>query len=103
MVLGRLIGWLFLAAAFMSLGWDAVASLDADRIRVNALGEQWYMLDRASLVATQGAIEGSMPGLWDPVLTTLLRWPGWIVFALIGVLLLLLFRRRKRKDRWFIR
>lgn len=103
MFLGRLIGWLFLAAAFMSLGWDAIASLDANRVTVNALGEQWFMLDRASLTGTQEFVEGAVPFLWDPVLMTLLRWPGWVVFALIGIVLLLLFRRRKRKDRWFIR
>jgi len=37
------------------------------------------------------------------VLMNLLRWPGWIVFALLGILVLLIFRKRRRKDRWFIR
>jgi hypothetical protein len=103
MVLGRLVGWLFLAAAMTSLGWDIVASLDADRIIINALGEQWFAFDRDSLAATQRFLEVNLAVLWDPVLMNLLRWPGWIVFALLGILVLLIFRKRRRKDRWFIR
>ncbi len=102
MFLGRLIGWLLLAAALMSLGWDVVASLDANRIVINALGEQWFAFDRDTLTATQRFVQENIPFLWDPVMMTLLRWPGWIVFALLGILFLLIFRKRRRKDRWFI-
>jgi TRAP-type mannitol/chloroaromatic compound transport system permease small subunit len=102
MFLGRLIGWLLLAAALMSLGWDVVASLDANRIVINALGEQWFAYDRDSLTATQRLVQENIPFLWDPVMMTLLRWPGWIVFALLGILFLLIFRKRRRRDRWFI-
>jgi len=106
MVVGRLIGWLLLAAALVSLGWDVVASLYANRIAINALGEQWFAFDRDSLSATQRVLEANLLFLWDPLLMTLLRWPGWIVFALFGGLALLTFRRgrrRRRRDRWFIR
>ncbi len=103
MFLGRLFGWLLLAAALMSLGWDVVASLDANRFVINALGEQWFAFDRDSQTGTQRFLQENIPFLWDPVLVTLQRWPGWIVFALLGILVLLIFRKRRRKDRWFIR
>jgi hypothetical protein len=41
------------------------------------------------------------PWLWDPVLQTILLWPGWLVFGVFWLVLRRLVRR-KRKNRWFI-
>ena len=41
------------------------------------------------------------PFLWHPVITTVLLWPAFAVFDVLGAIFLLLGRRRDRTDRIF--
>ena len=41
------------------------------------------------------------PFLWHPVITTVLLWPAFAVFGVLGAIFLLLGRRRDRTDRIF--
>ncbi|MEK9946794.1 MAG: hypothetical protein VW999_12500 [Alphaproteobacteria bacterium] len=102
MVVGRFVAWLCLGAAVFSLGWAVIDSINAGSIQWGALGEQWFRLHKESLGLTQAGIQRHIaPWLWDPVLLTVMLWPGWLVFGVLGLILRWLFRRR-RKDRWFI-
>lgn len=102
MIVGRIVAWLCIAIALFSLGWDIVAWLDTGTLSASALGEQWSRLHKDSLGHLQAGIERHLvPWLWDPVIQTILLWPGWAFFGVLGLVLLWLFRRR-RKNRWFI-
>ncbi|HTZ79122.1 MAG TPA: hypothetical protein VMC10_14490 [Stellaceae bacterium] len=95
MFLGRLLGWLFLILALIAEGHDIWGWLDTGHYRIASLGQLWYELDRGSLTSMQALIEGHVAGwLWDPVITTVLIWPGALSLLLPAVLLLWACRRR---------
>jgi hypothetical protein len=96
-VIIRIIGVWFLLAAVITLVIDATKSLAVNQIIITSLGQQWYEIHRASIEAAQKSIETHIhPLAWDPFLTALLLWPSWALFALFGVILLWLGRKRKR-------
>jgi hypothetical protein len=102
MMVGRFVAWLFLGIAVFSFGWAVIDSFDAGAFRIGALGEQWFRLHKGSLGLLQAGTQRHIaPWLWDPVLQTILLWPGWLVFGVFWLVLRRLFRR-KRKNRWFI-
>ncbi len=98
MIVGRLLGWLLLFCALVLLGWDAVAALDSGTWSLAVLGQRWFEIDQALGSATlntlQAGIERSISvDLWDNVFAPALQWPAVIVFAVPGIVLVLLFRR----------
>tara|TARA_R110002167_G_scaffold150687_3_gene344455 strand:- start:51 stop:368 length:318 start_codon:yes stop_codon:yes gene_type:complete len=105
MIVGRIVAWILLALALMALGAEIVRSLEAGAWEILALGPLWYAIDPAGLNVTQAVIQRYLlTELWDPVIVTLLTWPAWVVFAVPGLLLLALFRRRRQPNRrWFKR
>lgn len=105
MIVGRIIAWILLALALMALGAEIVQSLEAGSWEVLALGPLWYSIDPAGLNVSQAVIQRYLlPELWDPVIITVLTWPTWCVFGVLGAVFWLIFRtRRQRKRRWFSR
>ena len=100
MIVGRLIGWVILLAALAVEGRDLLGWYDTGRYHAVALGELWFQLDRDSLLLAQPAIQRYLaPWLWDPVLTSVLLFPAALTIAVLGCLLIGLFRRRDRKRR----
>jgi len=94
-VIGRIIGTLLLLAAVAAAGYEALAALQSGGWRPIALGELWYKLHSASLNGAQAGIQRYIaPWLWEPVITTVLLWPGWAVFGVPGAALLWLCRAR---------
>jgi hypothetical protein len=60
------------------------------------MGEQWQALSAESLAATKTWIEATLgPVVWDPVMTSILQAPTWVVFGILGVLLYWLGQKRK--------
>ena len=104
MVVGRVIGWLFLAAAIATLGWD-IADAFGEGWDSTALGLLWFQNHSESpglaQVVFQRFIPVIGPWLWDPVIQTILLWPAWAVFGAPGIFLSVVFRRRRRTRRWF--
>lgn len=88
----RVLGWAF--------GLIGVALLAVDLFEtrgggLRAVGEWWFRLHRDSLQTAQPAIERHLaPWLWDPVILTALEAPAGPVMLALGVVLLLLGRRR---------
>ncbi len=92
----RFIGVIFLAAAFILLMYDGAKSIADSRIYIYKLGQLWTDVHAASMQAAQSKVQASLPApIWDPLITTLLGQPSWLVFGIIGVLFILLGRRRK--------
>jgi hypothetical protein len=92
----RLIGVVFLAAAFILLVYDGAKSIADSRLYIYKLSQLWTDVHASSLQAAQAKVQASLPAqVWDPVITTLLDQPSWLVFGIIGTLFILLGRRRK--------
>lgn len=92
----RFLGILLLAAGFISLIYDG-AKWIADRVvHFTSVREAWNMVASSDPGIFRPAVEHAVgPWAWDPVITTLLRQPTWLVLGIIGALLILLGRRRK--------
>jgi len=105
MIVGRLIGWIFLIAALAVLARDALASIDAGSLSLIAAGELWFSLHQTSLQVAEPAIARHIPvigpWLWHPVISTLLTWPALFVLGAPGLLLAWAFRTRRRKTGMF--
>jgi hypothetical protein len=97
LIVCRIIGWIFILAALAIGAYEVIELLKTGSWRLTALGEVWFKLHRASLNGAQAGIQRYVaPWLWEPVITTILLWPGWLVFGVPGGLLVLVCRRRKR-------
>lgn len=102
MMLGRALGWALLILAVVMLGYDAWLWAAGGPVRLTAAGELWARLDLASLNLVQAVTERYIaPALWDPVLLTVLLWPAALVLGGLGLILVLLFRRRGRSRRGY--
>jgi hypothetical protein len=105
MIVGRIIGWIFLIAALAVLARDVLASIDAGSLSLIATGELWFTLHQTSLQVAEPAIARHIPvigpWLWHPVISTILTWPALFVFGVPGLLLSWLFRTRRRKTGMF--
>ena len=92
----RLLGLIFLAAALALASYDAITSLSDGLIRVTKLGDVWFGIHQNSLQLLQPAIERHVAvWLWDPVMLSILTSPTWLVLGAIGIILVLLGRKKK--------
>lgn len=94
----RLVGLLLLAAGFIFLVYDGARSIADQAARLTSLEQTWSDIHQASLIALKPAVENSVLGTWSwtYVFNPVLQRPTWLVLGLAGLLLLLLFRPRKR-------
>ena len=93
----RTLGLLFLAAAFVFVVYDGTKSIAANALVYTKVSEVWTLLHASSLQQLQPFLEkNGPPWLWDPVATTVLNAPATVVFGIIGAILILLGRRKKR-------
>jgi len=93
----RILGVWFLLLAMVAAVVDATKSLaGGGQLVATPMGEQWLSLSPTSLEAAKVAVEANVaPVLWDPVITTILQAPAWIVFGLLGAALYWLGRKRR--------
>ncbi len=97
MIVCRIFGWILVLAALGAIAYEVMAAVNAGSWRMIALGEMWFKLHTASLNISQAAIQRHVaPWLWEPVITTILLWPGWAVFGVPGVLASVFCRKRRR-------
>ena len=95
MVVFRSIGLIFVALALMALGADGFKSLEAGEIKIQSFGEVWGVLYQPSLDAFLAwGGEHLPPIVMDPVLSSIMSFPAWVVFGVIGIIIAFLFRRR---------
>ena len=100
MIVGRVIGWLLLIGAAITLGLDILAWYYTGTFKLSAAGELWYRLDRGSLNLVQAVIQRYIsPRLWDPVIQSVLQLYALVVLAMPGFLLLWVFRSREARRR----
>ena len=97
LILLRIFGVWLLLLAMVAAVVDATKSLAGGGTWVvTPMGEQWQALSPDSLTAVKAWIETNAGKyLWDPVMTTILHAPTWVVFGILGVLLYWLGQKRK--------
>lgn len=101
-MVGRFLGWIFIGLALVCFGADAMAMLERGTPGLLSLGELWSALDMNSLLEVGNAVsEYTAPEIWNPGIVTALKVPGLLLFGVIGLLLLILFRKRERRDKLF--
>lgn len=101
----RGIGWVLLLMAVLILVFAVVILLGGTPIFEQAGGEYWFKAHSESLNLAQAVIQRYLhPSVWDPFLVNILLWPvagglglAMAVFAVPGLLLVSLFRRRRRR------
>lgn len=97
MIVGRIIGWIFLLIAVAILGWDIVTMVMTGKFGFIEGGRLWFLIDKDSLQVLQPAVERHLdPALWQYFLQPILEAPAFLPPLVLAILFLWLFRRRKR-------
>ncbi len=92
----RFLGLLLLAAAFILVIYDGTKSIAANAFYFTSVRTLWELVNAASLVKLQPLIRSYAGGvLWDPVAVSLLAAPAWSLLGFLGIVFILLGRRRK--------
>jgi hypothetical protein len=92
----RFVGLWLLAAGFVFFVYDGTKSIAGNAIYTTKLSETWNAVHTSSLQTLQPAIERYVgTWLWDPVVLSVLTAPTWLVFGVLGVLMILLGRKKK--------
>ena len=99
MIVGRIIGGLFLIVAAIALLRDALDFYDTRQIALLSSDQLWYSFAPSSFESSRLWGETSLPILWDPIITTLLSAPTFLAAAVIGILFLLGSRKPRRRRR----
>lgn len=92
----RFIGFFVLAAAFVSLLYDGTKSIAAGEVRYTPLREILTNMGAMNPQALQAAVERLAPDwVWSAAILPVLNAPASLVLAILGVLLLLMGRKKK--------
>jgi hypothetical protein len=92
----RSVGFLCLAAAFLLVIYDGTKSIAGGAVFITDVRTLWDMLNAASLQALQPAIESRFGYVaWDPVFRGFLDAPSWAVMGILGIVLILLGRKKR--------
>ena len=98
MIVGRVIGWIALLSGAAVLVRDLLVWIDTKHWAPIALGQLWYDLGRSSLNLVQAVTQRYIhPFLWDPIIVSVLLCWAFVVLMILGLLLLLAFRRRNAR------
>lgn len=92
----RFLGLFWLAAAFILVIYDGTKSIAGNRLFLTSVETLWSLINAKSLAGLQPLISPYANGIfWDPVMVSILGAPAWAVLGILGVLFMLLGRRRK--------
>ncbi len=98
----RALGSVLLALAIITGIADAIRSIAESQIMLKPLGQLWFELSPETLNLSQAVVQRYVhPIVWDPFMQTVLTWPAWGVFAIVGFFFMWLgARRRKQRFRY---
>jgi hypothetical protein len=92
----RLIGLICLAAAFILVIYDGTKSIAGNNLYLTSVRALWDLINAASLAKLKPLIQPYAHGmLWDPGMVTFLSAPSWAVLGFLGIIFVLLGRRKK--------
>ena len=91
----RLVGLLLLAAGFIFMVYDGARFVADNTLRFTRFGQFWNDVHQTSQQAFRLWVESHSPWLWNNVVRIVLDQPVFAVMAVLGIVLMLLFRPRK--------
>jgi hypothetical protein len=92
----RSIGLILLALAFIFVIYDGARSIADHTFYATTMTQVWINVHNSSLQAAQAAIERRVSaGLWQFGLQPILDQPAAVVFAVLGIALIVLGRRKR--------
>jgi hypothetical protein len=92
----RFFGLVFLAAGFILGVYDGTKSIAGNHVFFTSVRTLWELINASSLAKLQPIIEPYAGGyLWNPLFVGFLAAPSWVVFGILGILCLLLGRKKK--------
>ncbi len=91
----RFVAFLLIVTALMLLGADVVSMLETGEPKMRSIDLVWDLFAQGGAEGFHAWAQTSLPGPLPEGLATLLSWPAWAVFGVIGVLLAVLFRQRE--------
>ena len=95
MIVWRIVGWGALFAGLSVLVRDVIAWFDTRVWAPIAVGQLWYEIDRSSLNLVQAVTQRYVSAfLWDRVIVNILLCWAFAVLIGLGVVILLLARKR---------
>ena len=92
----RFLGLVLLAAAFIAVVIDGMKSIAANQLRFTSFGQYWTDIHATSLQFLEGImVRHLFKWLWNPAMMEVLARPAWLVLGILGVILLVLGRKKK--------
>ncbi len=92
----RFVGLICLAAAFILAIYDGTKSIAGNNLYLTSIRTLWDLINAGSLARLRPLIVPYANGyLWDPVMVGVLSAPSWAVLGFLGILLILLGRKKK--------
>ncbi|MGZ3408783.1 MAG: hypothetical protein ACXWJ8_10955 [Xanthobacteraceae bacterium] len=91
----RFIGMWTLAAAFIFLVYDGTKSIASNALFMTRVKDVWGSVHQSSMISLQPKLEGIAHFLWDPAMTTFLDAPVTVVLVIVGIILLILGRKKR--------
>jgi hypothetical protein len=91
----RLVGLLLLAGGFIFMVYDGARYVADNTLRFTKFGQFWNDVHQSSQQAFRVWVEGLSPWLWENVVRVILNQPVFAVMAVLGILLMLLFRPKR--------
>ncbi len=92
----RFLGLVLLAAAFILVIYDGTKSIAANNLYFTSVRTLWELVNAGSLAKLQPLIRPYAGGmLWDPGMVSLLAAPASGLLGFLGIVFILLGRRRK--------
>ena len=92
----RFLGLICLAAAFILVIYDGTKSIAGNALSLTTVQALWDLINAASLAKLKPLLEPYAGGLlWDPGMLSILAAPSWSLLGVIGILFVLLGRKKK--------
>ncbi len=93
----RLCGFLLVAAGFVVIVIDGTSSIAANALRYTMLRDTALQVQPASLGNLEARLRAIDPRLWEPVASTMLKAPTSLTLIVLGIVFLLLGRKRREQ------
>ncbi len=92
----RFIGLLLLALAFIFVIYDGMKSIADHMFYATKVSQFWLDIHASSLQVLQAAVERNVSaGVWTLVVQPVLEQPAALVFGILGIVLIVLGRKKK--------
>jgi len=92
----RFFGLLLLALGFIFLVYDGIRSISDGHVLLTRSNEVWVIVHDSSLVSFQRLVERKLgPDIWQAVLAPVLDQPASMLCCVLGIILIVLGRKKK--------